>query len=96
MRLGKVIGNVVSTQKNTKLEGAKLLIVQPISAFDERVGSPVLAVDAAQAGVGDRVLLVLEGRAAISVLRQRAAPVDAAIIGVLDYVNVSTPAKSRN
>ena len=48
----------------------------------------MLAVDAAQAGVGDTVLLVIEGRAAVSVLRQRTAPVDAAIVGVVDDINM--------
>jgi len=86
MRLGRVIGNVVATRKNDKLEGAKLLLVQPVTATDEPIGSVVIAVDAAQAGVGDRVLLVVEGRAAISALRRPGAPVDAAVLGVVDQV----------
>ena len=45
-----------------------------------------LAVDAAQAGIGDKVLLVIEGRAAGQAVRRRAAPVDAAIVGVIDSV----------
>ena len=88
VRLGRVIGSVVSTRKHEKLEGAKLLLVQPLTAGDEPSGPPLLAIDAAQAGAGDKVLVVLEGRAAGSALRRRAAPVDAAIVGVVDRVDV--------
>ncbi len=87
MRLGRVVGNVVATRKHRKLEGAKLLLVQPLTANGEPRGVAVLAVDAAHAGVGDIVLLVLEGHAAGSALRRRAAPVDVAIIGVVDRVD---------
>lgn len=86
MRLGRVIGNVVATRKNDKLLGAKLLLVQPVSLTAEPFGTVVLAVDAAQAGVGDTVLLVVEGRAAITALGRPGAPVDAAILGVVDAV----------
>ena len=87
MRLGRVIGTVVATRKNAKLEGAKLLLVQPFGPEREPVGPVVLAVDAAQAGVGETVLLVIEGRAAVSALRRRGAPVDAAIVGIVDQVD---------
>ena len=87
VRLARVVGQVVSTQKNPKLEGAKLLLVQPVTADGDPLGSVVLAVDAAQAGVGDTVLLVIEGRAAVSALRRRGAPVDAAVVGIVDQVD---------
>jgi len=86
MRLGRVIGNVVATRKNDKLRGAKLLLVQPVSMSAEPSGTVVLAVDAAQAGVGDTVLLVVEGRAAITALGRSGAPVDAAILGIVDAI----------
>ena len=86
MRLGRVIGHIVATHKNAKLEGAKLLLVQPIVPWAESSGAVVLAIDAAQAGVGDTVLLVIEGRAAVAALRRRGAPVDAAVIGIVDQV----------
>ena len=87
MRLGRVTGNVVATHKNPKLSGAKLLIVQPLAAAGTPDGRSLLAVDAAQAGVGDTVLLVIEGRAAGEALRRRAAPVDVAIVGVVDTID---------
>jgi ethanolamine utilization protein EutN len=86
VRIGRVTGAVVSTQKHEKLHGAKLLLVQPISPDGRASGVTVLAVDAAQAGIGDKVLLVIEGRAAGQAVRRRAAPVDAAIVGVIDSV----------
>ena len=86
MRLGRVIGNVVATRKNEALQGAKLLLVQPVSSNAEPFGTVVLAVDAAQAGVGDTVLLVIEGRAAITALGRPGAPVDAAILGIVDQI----------
>ncbi len=92
MRLAHVVGHVVSTQKNEKLTGAKLLLVQPEAADGTAVGHPIMAVDAAQAGIGERVLLVIEGRAAISALGRRGAPVDVAIVGVVDRVDVESVA----
>ena len=91
MRLGRVVGTVVATHKNERMTGAKLLLVEPVSARGEPAAVAVLAVDAVQAGVGDTVLLVLEGRAAGAALRRRAAPVDAAIVGVVDAIEAVEP-----
>jgi ethanolamine utilization protein EutN len=76
---------VVSTQKNRKLEGAKLLLVQPLTLQDEPRG--VLAIDSVGAGVGEKVLVVIEGKAAGEALGRKAAAVDAAIIGIIDSVD---------
>ena len=87
MQLGRVVGTVVSTQKSRTLEGATLLLVQPLTLDDKPRGMAVLAIDSVGAGVGEKVLIVLEGRAAGQALRKRAAPVDAAIIGIVDRVD---------
>ena len=87
MQIGKVVGTVVSTQKNRKLEGAKLLLVQLLTLQDEPKGPAVLAIDSVGAGVGEKVLLVIEGRAAGDALGRKAAAVDAAIIGIVDSVD---------
>ena len=84
MQIAMVIGTVVSTQKNKKFEGAKLMLVQPIDPDDKPRGNALLAVDGVGAGVHERVLVVLEGRAAGEALGKKAAPVDAAIIGIID------------
>ena len=90
MQLGRVIGTLVSTQKHRKLEGAKLLLVQPLTLEDTPRGAPVLTIDSVGAGVGEKVLIVLEGRAAGEALRRKAAPVDAAIVGIVDSVQLTT------
>ena len=87
MQLARVVGTVVSTQKNRKLEGAKLLLVQPTTLEGEPRGVALLAIDSVGAGVGERVLVVIEGKAAGDALGRKAAPVDAAIIGIVDRVD---------
>ena len=88
MQMARVIGTLVSTQKNKKFEGAKLLLVQPIDPDDTPRGNALLAVDGVGAGVSERVLVVLEGRAAGEALGKKAAPVDAAIVGIIDAVSL--------
>jgi ethanolamine utilization protein EutN len=88
MQIARVLGTVVSTQKHRKFEGAKLLIVQPLNADDTPRGAALLAVDGVGAGVHEKVLIVLEGRAAGEALGRKAAPVDAAIIGIVDSVAI--------
>ena len=86
MQVGTVVGTVVSTQKHAKLHGAKLLLVQPELPDGTSRGTPVLAVDSVGAGVGERVLLVIEGKAAGDALGRKGAPVDAAVIGIVDQL----------
>ena len=88
MLIARVIGTVVATQKHPTFEGAKLLLVQPISLDDTPRGTPLMAVDSVGAGVHEKVLIVLEGRAAGEALGRTGAPVDAAIIGIIDEVDV--------
>lgn len=89
MLIGRVVGNVVATQKNAKLEGAKLLLVQPLDLEGQPRGAAVLAIDGVDAGVGDRVLLIQDGRSAQLVLGRGLSAVDAAVIGVVDSVEVA-------
>ena len=79
---------MVATAKHRTFEGAKLLLVQPLNIDETPRGNTVLAVDGVGAGVHEKVLNVLEGRAAGEVLGRKAAPVDAAIIGIVDVVTV--------
>ena len=88
MQIARVIGTVVSTQKHRTFEGAKLLLVQPLNLDDTPRGSALLAVDGVGAGVRELVLVVLEGRAAGEALGKKAAPVDAAIIGIIDRIHL--------
>jgi ethanolamine utilization protein EutN len=88
VQLARVVGTVVATQKHRAFEGAKLLLVQPVGLDDSPRGATLLAVDSVGAGVTERVLIVLEGRAAGEALGRKGAPVDAAVIGIVDSVNV--------
>jgi len=88
MQIARVVGTVVSTQKHRKFEGAKLLLVQPITPDDQPRGTALLAIDGVGAGVDEKVLIVLEGRAAGEALGRKAAPVDAAIVGIVDHVDL--------
>ncbi len=92
MILGRVVGEVVATEKRPQFEGAKLLLVQPETPQGEAVGVTLLAIDSVGAGRGELVIAVLEGRAAGEALGKKLAPVDAAIVGIVDRVDVEEPA----
>ena len=89
MQICRVIGTLVSTQKNKKFEGAKLMLVQPLNLDDSPRGNALLAIDGVGAGVDEKVLVVLEGRAAGEALGKKGAPVDAAIVGIIDTVSIA-------
>jgi microcompartment protein CcmK/EutM len=84
MTLARVVGTVVATQKHRKFEGAKLLLVQPVTLEDTPRGPVLLAVDAVGAGVNERVLVVIEGRAAAEAVGRKGTPVDAALLGIVE------------
>jgi ethanolamine utilization protein EutN len=92
MQIARVVGTVVSTQKHRTFEGAKLLLVQPLTLDDRPRGTTLLAVDAVGAGVHEKVLVVIEGRAAAQAVGRKGAPVDAAIVGIIDHVDVDEDA----
>ena len=87
MILGKIIGTVVSTRKDERLVGSKLLLVQPGLPEGESQGVPLVAVDTVDAGVGETVLVV-SGSSARMAAGLKDHPVDAAIIGIVDIVNL--------
>jgi microcompartment protein CcmK/EutM len=91
MLIGRVVGTVVSSYKHPKFDGAKLMLVQPLNLDETPRGLAVLAVDGVGAGTDEKVLIVLEGRAAADVLGKKGTPVDAAIIGIVDHVEVDEP-----
>ncbi|MCH9028230.1 MAG: EutN/CcmL family microcompartment protein [Ignavibacteria bacterium] len=90
MTLAKVKGNVVSTQKNSNLKGQKLLIVHPIDLKNKYIGKKdVVALDFVDAGIGDVVLLVQEGKAVEQILGHRKAPVHSIIVAIVDSIDVN-------
>jgi microcompartment protein CcmK/EutM len=84
--IARVVGNVVATQKQEAHEGKKILLVQPLDLEGQPVGDAIVAVDAVDAGVGDRVLAVQEGFSAMTSVGHIESPIDAAVIGVIDNV----------
>ena len=90
MLIGRVVRTVVASQKNEQLEGEKLLLVQPVDLENRDSGDAIVAFDVMDAGIGDRVLLVQEGKSAQSVLKKGVAAVDAAILGVIDQLDLES------
>ena len=87
MHLAKVIGTVVATQKVEPLRGSKLLVVQPLNPKGQPTGEPLVAIDTVRAGPGDIVYYV-RGREAAHTLEDKFNPADAAIMGIVDRVDL--------
>jgi len=85
MYLARILGTVVATRKDDRLEGCKLLVVQPLDPAGNDSGQPVVAVDTVGAGASEMVLVVT-GSSARMTSRTKDAPVDAAIVGIVDTV----------
>ncbi len=89
MLLARVIGNVVSTQKNQRYEGARIMLCRQITPEGEDMDYTCLALDSVSAGVGDIVVIVQEGLSASTAATGRAgAAIDSAIVGVVDYIDL--------
>lgn len=84
-----MIGNIVATQKVPSLEGATLLVLQPLNEKMESVGQPLIATDATcRRGHGEVVYYVASGDAVYTGLRGEDIPVDAAVIGIVDSIHI--------
>ncbi len=88
MFLGEVVGDVVSTHKNERLEGKRLLLVRRLSLKMQPEGVETICLDVVDAGVGDKVLVVQEGSSARKIFDDQWIPVQAVIVGVLDRVDL--------
>ncbi len=91
MQAALVIGRVVASRKYETLEGAKLLLIQPMTWEKEPKGDPICAVDTVGAGPGEFVFWVASREAATAMGGTRLSdtpPVDAAIVGIVDGVNL--------
>lgn len=85
--MGKVIGTVVATRKDEKLTGAKLMVTQPLNTKLEPKGDAIVAVDTVGAGIGELVIYV-KGTASRIAARKMDAPMDSAIVGIIDLVDI--------
>lgn len=92
MKVGKIIGSIWATRKEQRLEGYKLLLVQPLDVMDNsRDGAPIVAADTIGAGVGERVIYV-SGSSARSATGDNATPVDAMVVGIVDDLELDMDA----
>lgn len=89
MQLARVIGTVVATTKDKALEGSKILMIQPLTDKLKPSGAPLAAIDTVQAGTGDLVYWITAREATLA-LPETFVPVDAAITGIVDQVNIET------
>jgi microcompartment protein CcmK/EutM len=96
MLIARVVGDITATQKHPTHEGRKILLVQPLNLDGSQRGNPVVAIDSVNAGIGDRVLLVQDGYAAFTAAGHKLAPIDAAVIGVIDHVELLEPAVNQS
>ncbi len=89
MLIARVIGELVATRKHPSHDGLKLLLVQPLNLDGSDRGDAVVAIDSVDAGVGDRVLLATEGFSAMSAVGRMQTPLEMAVLGVIDHVDLS-------
>ena len=88
MLIARVVGELTATRKHPSHEGCKLLLVQPLNLDGSNKGDPVVAVDSVDAGVGDKVLLLSEGFGAMTSVERPNSPIDMAVIGFIDHVDL--------
>ena len=88
MLVGRIIGDVVATQKDASHAGRKILVVQPLNLDGSDRGEAVLALDAVDAGIGERVLLSTEGFSAMTAVGRPNSPIDTAVVGIIDEITL--------
>jgi len=86
--IGRVVGELVATQKHPSHEGRKVLLVQPLNLDGSNRGDAVIALDAVDAGVGDKVLIATEGFSAMTAVDRPQSPIDMAVIGFIDHIEL--------
>jgi microcompartment protein CcmK/EutM len=88
MLLAKIVGTVVATRKDPRLVSSKLLVVRPMDPRGKTDGNYLVAIDTVDAGVGETVLVV-SGSSARMASGLKDCPVDAAVVGIIDTVDVT-------
>lgn len=88
MIVGKVIGSVWATQKETGMDHLKLLVIQPIDFKDNDQGQPIIAADRIGAGAGERVI-VSRGTPARILFDNKSTPIDAVVVGIVDSYEIT-------
>ena len=88
MILARVVGTIVATRKDARLVSSKLMIARPMDPHGKAEGNYLVAVDTVDAGVGETVLIV-SGSSARMATGMKDCPVDAAVIGIVDTIEVA-------
>jgi ethanolamine utilization protein EutN len=88
MLIARVVGQLTATQKHPSHEGLKVLLVQPLNLDGSERGNAVVAMDAVDAGIGDRVLLATEGYCAMTSVGRPQSPIDMSVIGFIDQIEL--------
>jgi ethanolamine utilization protein EutN len=97
--IARILGPIVATRKHPSHEGRKIFMVQPLDPDGSEVGDVFLALDGSpgvNAGIGDRVLVVQEGWSAATAVGPEGQPIDAAVIGVVDAIELAEPLESAS
>lgn len=87
MHIGRVIGTVVATRKDERLVGSKLMVTQPLNIDFQPIGESLIAVDTVGAGIGELVIFT-KGTAARIAAEKMDAPIDIAIVGIIDEIDI--------
>lgn len=88
MLIARVVGEIVATQKHPSHHGRKVLLVQPLNLDGSDRGDALVALDAVSAGIGNLVLLATEGYSAMTAVGRPQSPIDMAVIGVIDRIDL--------
>jgi microcompartment protein CcmK/EutM len=87
MHIGKITGTLVATRKDEKLVGCKLMITQPLNSKLEPKGEEIVAIDTVGAGIGE-IVIYSSGTAARNAARKPDSPIDVAIVGIIDSMDI--------
>lgn len=95
MIIAKIVGTVVATRKDERLVASKLLVARPLDPSGKPDGNYLVAIDTVDAGFGETVLIV-SGSSARMAAGLKDCPVDAAIVGIIDTIDIPAVAAPAN
>ncbi|BBB32433.1 ethanolamine utilization protein EutN [Thermotomaculum hydrothermale] len=87
MKIGIVSRQIISTEKNKRLEGYPLYVLDIVDLNGEKTGEEVVAFDTVGVGIGEKVIVTIEGDAAVQLIKYHDAPVDAVIVAKIDHID---------
>ena len=88
MRIARVIGNVYATLKHEKLNGIKLMVIQPVDPKGLATGKPIIVADYLNAAVGNLVYWIEDGSTICKIVGEKSIPLRGAIVGLIDTIDM--------